>query len=137
MKTFFGKTDPTPFDVLTGTFGQILSSGARDIRFEIEGKDHVFWADVDWIENMSNIIRTLQGGLIPYSRLGDNVCRIETAYRYLYRQVLYGDVGSVKVIKDGDTLIGEQWNKGKKEYRLILTEFGKYFWDERPEVLQL
>jgi len=70
-------------------------------------------------------------------QLGDNVCGIETAYRYLYRQVLYGDVGSVRLIKDGDTLIGEPWNKGQKEYRLIVSEFGKYFWDERPQVLQL
>jgi len=101
------------------------------------GANHLFWADIDWIEDMSNVIRALQGGLIPYPKLGDNVCRIETAYRYLYRQVLYGDVDSIRLIKDGDKLIGEQWNKGKKEYRLILTEFGKYFWDERPQVLRL
>jgi hypothetical protein len=137
MKTFFGKADPTAFDVLTGTFGQILSSGANEIGFAAKDKDHVFWADVDWIESVSDIIRELRGGLIPYPKLGDNVCRIETAYRYLYGQVLYGDVDGVKLIKDGDTLSCEQWNKGQKQYRLILREFGKYLWDEKPEVLQL
>jgi len=59
MKTFFGKTDPTPLDVLTGTFGQILSAGAHEIRFETQDKVHVFWADVDWIEDVNHIIRSL------------------------------------------------------------------------------
>src|SRR6266446_3791569 len=137
MKTFFGKSEPTEFDVLSGTFGQILSSGPSDIRFETRSNDHIFYANIDWIMDIGIIMRELAGGLVPYQKLGVNVCRIETAYRYLYKQVHYGDVESVKLIKDGDMLFNEQWRAGKDRYILILREFGQYRWDERPEVMQL
>jgi hypothetical protein len=137
MKTFFGKLEPTEFDVLTGTFGQILSSGAENIRFEIVDMDHIFYANVDWIVDATILTRQLSGGLIPYPKLGDNVCRIETSYRYLYNKVLYGDIKYIKTIKNGDYLFNEQWRANEKQYILILREFGKYKWDEKPEVLQL
>jgi hypothetical protein len=137
MRTFFGKSEPGAFDVLVGTFGQILSSGAENIRFEIMDKDHIFYADLDWVVDVNIFIRQLNGGLVPYPELGDNVCRIETSYRYLYKKVLYGDIESVKIIKDGDNLFNEQWHTGRKQYILTLREFGKYRWDEQPDVIQL
>jgi hypothetical protein len=137
MKTFFGKSEPTAFDVLSGTFGQILSSGPSAIRVETKSQDHTFYADTDWIIDVSTLMKTLGGGLVPYPERGVNVCRIETAYRYLYRNIFYGDIESINMIKDGDILFNEQWRLGKEQYVLILREFGQYKWDERPEVIQL
>jgi hypothetical protein len=137
MKTFFGKAEPTALDVLTSTFGQILSSGARDIQFSSNATDHIFRADVDWIADAESLFRALSGGLIPYPSLGDNVCRIETAYRYLYEEVHYGDVDAVSVAKDGNRIMPAKWRAGCPNYMLILRNFGTFRWDEQPEVMQL
>lgn len=136
MMTSFGTEEPLESIVHSHTFTQILMADVEFINFHRSGMRDTFEASKNWIGDAKDLSRMLSGGLIAYPKAGIEASRLETAYRYLFKEIWYGPSGNlVQFSKEGNTPTVD-WNSASSgPFSLVLVSFEKCYWDELPSLV--
>ena len=136
MMTTFGNDSPSESIVHSHTFTQIYMEDVNYIKFQCVDKNiSIFESSKNWIGEPSDLKNMLGGGLSAYPKAGIEACRIETTYRFLFKEIWFGPSGKTsQFLAEGDAPEVEWSGATKGPFTLVLVSFGCYFWDEMPSI---
>lgn len=126
---FLGRMPRCP-EIIAATFEQMLVLGCSKIAFGQDGEYYSLSSRHSWIRP-GTLKAAIDGGLLPFPEMGANSTRIESFYRYLFRDVAYAENGSIHEICGSFTGEALRLIPEDAAYStIILGHFGQYNWDE-------